>query len=270
MSPSGTTVVCVAASERTWHNLERYCFNSAFSAQRRNVALAIGFNGYDPDAFRYLSRFEPEYLYPRPNTGHDLANFDNILKRLPAFDRYIFLHDDHWFYDPSWLPVLGALAADHPEIDAWGNLVAFDVAGEFREYYVHLARALGYHELAEQRFAHFLQGLAGVYSRRAIDLLLALDGIPHLHRSVQIGAQVCERLFSGLLLDRGLMFGQIPPGFELYLLHRDHSIVKHKLDEAAALLAAGEPARAQEIFGLLRQLRPDDTELQGRIARLTR
>jgi hypothetical protein len=268
MEPKASTVVCVSASERTWHNLERYCFNSPFRAQRQKFALAIGFNGYDADGLKLIEQMEPEYLFTRPNTGHDLANFDNILKRLPAYDRYILLHDDHWFHDVRWLDVLSQLAASRSDVDVWGNLARWDVEGEFREYYVQLTGFLGYEEMLDRRFAHFLQGLAGIYTGEVVRKILAMDGIPHLHRSVQVAAQVCERLFSGLLLEEGISFGQIPPGYELYLLHRDHSILKVKLEEAATLIANGERARAEEIFDTLRSLRPDDSTLRIRIEQL--
>lgn len=263
-----TTVVCISASERTWQNLERYCFNSIFRSQRKRFVLAVGFNGHNADALRYIDGLEPEHLFVRPNTGHDLANFDNILKRLPAFDAYILLHDDHWFYDTAWFDVLGRLADTHEGIDVWGNLVGFDVEGEFLGYYAQLARALGYNELADRTFPHFLQGLAGIYSRKAIDIALEMDGIPHVHRNVQAAAQVCERLFSGLLLDRGVTFGQIPPGYELYLMHRDHSIMKAKLEEAARFLSVGDTRSAEGIFAVLRNLRPGDGVLETRIGNL--
>jgi hypothetical protein len=268
MGPNASTVVCVSASERTWKNLERYCFNAPFRAQRRNFALAVGFNGYDADGLRLIEHLEPEHLFIRPNTGHDLANFDNILKRLPAFDRYILLHDDHWFHDPRWLDVLDQLARSHPEVGVWGNLSQWDVEGKFSEYYMQLTGFLGYEEMASRKFQWFLQGLAGVYNGVVVKKILAMDGIPHLHRSVQIAAQVCERLFSGLIQEAGTTFGQIPPGYELYLLHRDHSIVKVKLEEAATLIAYGERTRAEEIFEILSDLRPDDHNLRTRIEHL--
>jgi hypothetical protein len=268
MQSDVSTVVCVSASERTWPNLERYCFNAPFRAQRKRFALAVGFNGYDPEGLRFVECLEPEYLYVRPNTGHDLANFDNILKRLPAFDRYILLHDDHWFHDCRWMDVLEQLAASHPDVGIWGNLARWDVEGKFREYYMQLAGFLGYEEMADMNFPHFLQGLAGAYEGEVVRKILAMDGIPHLHRSVQVAAQVCERLSSGLLLKEGVVFGQIPPGYELYLLHRDHSIVKVKLEEATALIAHGDRTKAEEIFHVLRDLRPDDQNLRTRIEQL--
>jgi hypothetical protein len=261
-------VVCVATSERTWRNLDRYCFNPVFRAQRHRVALAVGFNGTDPEALRFIERLEPEHLFLRPNTGHDLANFDNMLKRLPAYEQYLFLHDDHWFHDTAWVDTLGGLMARQPGAGVLGNLVPFDVTGEFLEYYTLLTRALGYDEMAETAYPYFLQGLAGLYRRHVVEQILAMDGIPHLHRSVQVAAQVCERLFSGLLLRRGIVLEQIPPGFELYLVHRDHSIVKMKLEQAAGFLASGNGERAEHIFRLLRELRPGDDILESRIAQL--
>lgn len=268
MSNSETTVVCVSASERTWRNLERYCFNAVFRAQRHRVALAVGFNGQDDDALRYIKSLEPEHLFVRRNTGHDLAGFDNILKRLPPYGQYILLHEDHWFHDVHWLDVAGRLLADHPEVGVWGNLAPFDIEGEFLDYYTLFARTLGYGEMVGKRFPHFLLGLAGIYRRPVIEEVLAMDGIPHLHRNVPRAAQVCERLFSGLLLDRGVAFGQIPPGHELYLVHNDHSIVKLKLEEAVTFLGNGDSRRAEEIFALLGELRPHDEALHARINRL--
>jgi tetratricopeptide (TPR) repeat protein len=268
VSTSATTVVCVSASERTWRNLDRYCFNAAFRAQRHRIALAVGFNGRDDDALRYIKGLEPDHLFVRPNTGHDLANFDNILKRLPPYAEYILLHDDHWFHDVRWLDVAGRLLAEHPEVGVWGNLAPFDVDANSLEYYTLLVRSLGYEEMAGKRFPHFLQGLAGMYRGSVMEEILAMDGIPHLHRSVQIAAQVCERLFSGLLLDRGVKFGQIPPGYELYLVHKDHSIVRLKLEEAARFLENGDNRQAEDIFTLLEELRPHDAALHNRIDRM--
>ena len=78
------TVVCVATSERTWRSLARYCFNAPFIANRHKFDLAVGFNGDDPEGRRYLDALTPEYVLTRPNTGHDLANFDNIIKQHPG------------------------------------------------------------------------------------------------------------------------------------------------------------------------------------------
>jgi hypothetical protein len=187
---------------------------------------------------------------------------------LPAHESYLLLHDDHWFHAPDWLDVLGNLLSGHPEVGVFGNLAPFDVQGEFLEYYTVLTRALGYDEMIGVTYPHFVQGLAGMYRRQAVEHILAMDGIPHLHRSVQVAAQVCERLFSGLMLNRGIVFEQIPPGFEMYLVHRDHSIIKMKLEEAGGYLASGDVRRADKIFEVLRKLRPGDTILEARIAQI--
>ncbi|MCC6398690.1 MAG: hypothetical protein IT282_16870 [Bacteroidetes bacterium] len=262
------TIVCVAASECTWKNLRRYCFNAAFRANRHRFDLAVGFNGYDPEAIRFIDTLTPEYLLTRPNTGHDLANFDNILKRVPAHTRYILMHDDHWFFDEEWFDRLLVLLDGSPEIGVFGNLVPYDVQGPFREYYDRLCTVTGYDDVLGHGYPHFLQGLAGIYRGEVIQEVLACDGIPHLHRSIQAAAQVFERVFSALLLNQGVRFAQIPPGFELFLVHRDHSIILIKLEQAAHCLDAGDRDSAENIFAMLKELRPDDADLMKRIEEL--
>ena len=259
------TVVCVATSERTWQSLWRYCLNAPFIANRHKFDLAIGFNGDDPEGRRSLDTLTPEYVLMRPNTGHDLANFDNIIKHIPAYDRYVFMHDDHWFYDEEWFERLEELHLSSPEIGVFGNLVRFDLQGDFREYHDRFCSIMGYAEVIGKPYPHFVQGLAGSYTGAVIRKVLDMDGIPHMHRSVQSAAQVFERVFSGLLLNQGVQFAQIPPGFEMYLVHRDHSFVAIKLQQAAHHIAGGDREAAEEIFVLLHQLRPGDPSVQQRV-----
>ncbi len=262
------TIVCIAASERTWSNLRQFCFNAAFRANRHRFDLAVGFNGFDPDAERYIDTFTPEYVLPRPNTGHDLANFDNILKRVPDYQRYILLHDDHWFFDEEWLDRLYMLLEDTPEVGVFGNLVPFDVKGTFKEYFDQLCTTNGYDDVPGRMYPHYLKGLAGIYRGEVIKAILADDGIPHLHRSVQPAAQVFERVFSALLLNKGVHFAQIPPGCELYLVQRDHNIVSIRLEQAATYLTLGDRDSAETVFARLMELRPQDADLVKRIADL--
>jgi hypothetical protein len=259
------TVVCVATSERTWHSLGRYCFNAPFIANRHKFDLAVGFNGDDPEGRRYLDTLTPEYVLTRSNTGHDLANFDNIIKNVPLHDHYVLLHDDHWFYDEMWFDRLEDLHESSPDVGVFGNLVRFDLTGDFKEYHDRMCTSMGYDEVIGRPYPHFVQGLAGSYRGSVIRTILEMDGIPHLHRSVQAAAQVFERVFSGLMLNQGIQFGQIPPGFEMYLVHRDHSFVAIKLQQAAQLIGEGNGEAAEEVFAMLHQLRPDDPTVNLRI-----
>ncbi len=263
-------VVCIASSDRTWHNLPRYCFNAPFRSNRHRFDLVVGFNGFDPEAFRFIDTFRPEYLIPRPDTGADVANFDNILKRIPTYETYVLMHDDHWFFDEGWVDRLQDLLEHQPGIDVLGNLVPFDVQGPMKTLFDRLALDLGYDELLGKEYPHFLRGLAGIYRGTVVTDLLNQDGIPHIHRPVQLAAQVFERMFSCLLLEQGFRFGQIPPGYEMYLVHRDHSIIAIKLEQAAAYMTAGEEDHAEQVFATLSELRPADPELQERIEMLRR
>jgi hypothetical protein len=259
------TIVCVATSERTWQSLGRYCFNAPFITNRHRFDLAIGFNGDDHEGRRFLDGLTPEYVLVRPNTGHDLANFDNIIKNVPIYSQYILLHDDHWFYDEDWFNRLEGLLESSPDTDVFGNLVAYDLKGDFKDYHDRLCSLMGYTDVIDRPYPHFVQGLAGMYRGSAIRTVLEMDGIPHLHRSVQAAAQVFERVFSSLMLNRGLQFEQIPPGFEMYLVHRDHSFVAIKLQQASQHLVRGDNEGAESIFIMLNQLRPDDPGVQTRI-----
>ena len=51
-------------------------------------------------------------------------------------------------------------------------------------------------------------------------------------------------------------------------MHRDHSIIKMKLEQATGLLASGNGEGAERVFRLLRELRPGDDILEARIAQV--
>jgi hypothetical protein len=51
----------------------------------------------------------------------------------------------------------------------------------------------------------------------------------------------------------------------MYLVHRDHSFVAIKLQQAAQHIADGNRDGAEEIFVMLHHLRPDDASVKVRI-----
>ncbi len=218
-----TTVVCVVTSERTWRNLLRYCFNHAFKAQRHRFHLAVACNGVI-DAFSgYMAGLKPDYLVQRRNLGFDLAAFDTLLKQIPVerYDSFILLHDDHWFDDELWFDKLSTLAANHPDVDIFGNLLDCS-HDKLVEHFEIVSRILGYGRYMDDPAPVFAQGVAGLFTRRAVDHWLEHDGIPHIHNNLKNVAEICERLASFILYEAGCSFMQIPPGFQRYLRHGEH------------------------------------------------
>jgi hypothetical protein len=211
-------LVCVITSEATWNVLETYCFNDNFKSCRDYFDLAVVLNGRDSSALKYITQLKPEYLFQRPNRGLDLAAFDYAIKNIPLYDYYIFLHDDHWFVDNNWFISLKDLISSD-KADVFGNLVKYNI--HLPKNYDAICKTLGFEKYIPNHYPFFLQGLAGIYKGSVIKYLLEQDGIPHVHTNSKEVGCVCERVHSFILLDKGFRFEQIPPGYELYLKHRD-------------------------------------------------
>jgi len=227
--PDKKPLVCVATSEATWTNLVRYCFNHSFKANRNRFDLAVVCNGVTEDASTYIKTFKPDYFLSRPNLGFDLAGFDALLRHVPSerYERFILLHDDHWFEDEDWLETLLQLADKNPDIDVFGNLLDCST-DKLVEHFEIVGRILGYGRYLEPMPPVFTQGVAGLFSRRAIEVWRQADGIPHIHNNLKNVAEICERLASFMLYANGCSFMQIPPGFQRYLRHGSH--ISHCLE----------------------------------------
>ncbi|MDD2850972.1 MAG: hypothetical protein PHY09_03615 [Desulfuromonadaceae bacterium] len=215
-------IICIATSEATWPNLLRYCFNHHFKANRERFDLAIVCNGSSSAFSGFIESIRPDYFLGRLNLGFDLAAFDALLKYIPVdrYDRYILLHDDHWFDDVDWFDTLLNLSNKNPNIDIFGNLLDCS-EGKLVEHFEIASRILGFGRLLDPIPPVFVQGVAGLFTRKAITAWQQADGIPHIHNNLKNMAEVCERLASYVLYDAGCWFMQIPPGFQRYLRHRD-------------------------------------------------
>lgn len=222
-------LVCVVTSEATWRNLARFCFNHPFKLSRHRFALAVVCNGASDPSMAYLQTFKPDYFINRPNYGFDLAGFDALLRQVPTdqYDRFILLHDDHWFEDEDWFETLSHLADNNPDVDVFGNLLDCST-DKLVEHFEIVSRILGYGRYLEPMPPVFTQGVAGVFSRRAVEIWRQTDGIPHIHNNLKNVAEICERLASFILYANGCNFMQIPPGFQRYLRHGSH--ISHCLE----------------------------------------
>ncbi|HEX9023092.1 MAG TPA: hypothetical protein VF799_04550 [Geobacteraceae bacterium] len=255
-------VVVVLSSERTWHNLARFCFNEHFCANRNRFDLCVVFNGDVSESFPIISPLQPEHLLQRPNLGRDPAALDFALKALPIYEYYVILHDDHWFHAPSWFDYLTGLLREDGSADAYGNLIASYHSTVFEaSFNLVCSVIMNDDRYSADMFPHFLQGMAGIFRGRAIQWLLQRDGVPHTHGNDYSAGEVCERLFSYLLLNEGMVLKQIPPGYELYLRHRDHnralveSILSYlQFDEATYKITAEDADGLAQFASLLQTL----------------
>jgi len=216
------TLALVVTSERTWPNLATYCFNENFLRYRPQFDLAVVLNGPNDAALQSIAKASPDFVFVRPNYGLDPADFDFLLKRIPLdYEYYCLLHDDHWFHPSDWFLQLRTLAAGHLQVDVFGNLVRSNV--QYHPSMDGLSKLLGYDDgYSPDDVPFFIQGMAGLYRKAAINTLLSLDGIPHLHRNVIPVAWLAERLVTAMLWKRGHSFMQIPPGYERFLRHKNH------------------------------------------------
>lgn len=225
-SAGSTTCVIVLTSEPTWEHLRSYCFNSFFIKNRTKFDLCIAFNGIpSAEASMLLSSQQPEHVIIRPNHGMDPAALDECIKNIPLYNFYIVLHDDHWFSHDAWLEQLLTLMQTDATATAYGNLVTSCPykSQAFDTFFEMVSTVTGYEDYHISEFSCYLQGMAGIFRGSAIKQLLALDGVPHTHGNNKKVVEVCERLLSYLLLNNGAVLKQIPPGYELYLRHRDHN-----------------------------------------------
>ena len=224
-APRNEAVVVVITSDATWHAALKYCFNSAFSTHRQFFDLAVMYNGDSAEGLSNIIPFTPDYLMQRVNLGLDPVAFDVSIKSLPSYSQYILLHDDHWFHDPDWFMTLTGLLKRHPEIDVFGNLVREQPDEQVHQYFKRFSLMLGYDGYYLGMYLDFIQGFAGIYRRRAIESLLKNDGFPHIHGSGQyakLAAEMCERLASYILQEGSMKLGQIPPGYDQYLMHKNY------------------------------------------------
>lgn len=211
-------VVCVVSSEKTYNNLDYYCFDSFFLQGRKLVDVALVFNGKPDYIPRSVYITKPNYIWVRPNLGLDPGGFNFLISNIPQYKYYLLLHDDHHFADGNWAENFYGLVKTNPNIHVWGNLFstkldAFKTIRLFNEF-------LDYRTEID-KFTHFIQGYAGLYKNEVIKSLLENNnGITTTDLSDSFICQCLERYHSYFLYKNGFIFGQIPPGYEKYLLHK--------------------------------------------------
>ncbi len=211
-------IVCVVSSEKTYFNLDKFCFNSFFAQGRNLVDVALVFNGKPNEIPNSVYIVKPNFIAVRPNLGLDPGGLNFLISFLPDYSYYLLLHDDHHFADANWVHLFYNLLYSKPEIDVWGNLFstkldAFISNKLFLDFLDYRAEF--------DSFTHFIQGYAGLYKYKVIKTLKETgNGIIYPNLNDSFLCQCLERYHSYFLYKCGFIFGQIPPGYEKYLLHK--------------------------------------------------
>ncbi len=164
-------ILSIVTSEKTWRRTETLGLKNDIEAARENFDLAIVINGKSDEAREFFGQFEPEYYFERENKGYDPAAVEFLFKNIPLYDITIILHDDHKFEDPAWFEKLVKFTASEKEIDIWGNILPITANGEFLDY---LERRGFDFETNPLEFS-VLQGMAGIFSKNAIEKLKSIE-----------------------------------------------------------------------------------------------
>jgi hypothetical protein len=207
----------VATSEKTWKKLTTYCFNSVFLNQRAKFDLAVCFNGSDARACAVLDLAKPNYVLHRSNEGFDIGAFYHAFKNTPRYDRYILLHDDHEFRDSLWFEKLTCLNDQNDDETLFGNLIY--VPEEIKSKLQQIAKTFSQNGVLPQSFSCYIHGLGGLFTRRAIECLLEVGDLPYVNTRDKDQAILAEVISNFLLCLKGFKLFQIPPGYDLFLIH---------------------------------------------------
>jgi hypothetical protein len=216
---NNNTVLCIAAHSHTMAKMQKYCFNQNYFPNRNKFDLCVVFNDVDSETHEYVKTLDPEYLFVKRNFGLDQSAFDYAINHTKQYENYYLLHYDHWFTDANWFDRLNQ-EIEAKGVDVLGNLVR-PATLNFPQAYQIVSTAFGLGDLLAEKFDCFLQGGAGLYRASAIEALKSRGGIPYGRSNNREIAFICERLQSFLLLDSGVSFGQIEPGYERYLKHAE-------------------------------------------------
>jgi hypothetical protein len=220
--------VCVATSEQTWRRNEIMTFNAAFFTAKELFDLAVVHNGQvTPPAETYFRSVPIDHFLPRENVGNEGGAFTEAIERLPAYEWYLFLHDDHWFWQRDWCEqILRVL--EHRDRTCFGNLVTMKF--HWDEECNALCERWNFVLAPADYVFPMLQGMAGLHPRSAIEIFLKHGGVPHLdYRQDAFRGlnHFTELAFSLFLIHAGFSLESLPGGFEYFLLHGSNALCEH-------------------------------------------
>lgn len=210
------SIISIITSEKTWKNLSGFGFDRKILERRGEFELAFVFNGFDDEGIKYLQKFNPDYFFLRPNLGFDPAAVEHLIKLIPVYNTTLIIHDDHWFEEGDWLGSIGRLRDENPETDVWGNVL---IANTEKKYYEFCENNnLGFLKVINPNKAGLLQGLAGIFSARAIKKLKSLTfNFPQTN--IKEIAEMGEWAFSSALDYLNLIKKQLPGDIFNFMRH---------------------------------------------------
>jgi len=223
--------------------LSKFGFDKKLEEQRDKFDLAFVLNGYQNEAIEFISKFNPDYFFLRPNIGYDPAAVEHLLKLIPIYNTTLILHDDHWFEDSNWLEKIIELRTNNPKIDIWGNIFNSLPPNDIEKYFDDRELTI----LTHSNSNDFLHGLSGVYTSNAINKLKKFSFNFPLTFDKHT-ADLGERTFSYALKYLELSFEQFPEGIFKFLLHNESNERDHLFWTANILANKGNFREARDYF----------------------
>ncbi len=159
-------LICIISSEKTWRRIQTLGLQKNLEAFRPEFDLAFVLNGNDAAATEFIDSFSPEFFFVRENSGMDPAAIEFLLKKIPAYEWTVILHDDHRFGSENWFDKIKEIA-ENPEADVYGNVLPITLPADFWDY----VENRGFAEMMQSSEISVLQGMAGLFSKRAINIL---------------------------------------------------------------------------------------------------
>lgn len=213
------TIVAVVSSEKTYQRLDQILFNDAFLYNRDKFDLAVVFNSDIDIPIKFKTNLD--YIYFRENVGLDPGGFNYLIQKLPEYEYYILLHDDHFFLDINWFDISINLMKLNPNIDIIGNILFNQLPPKLQVLFDSFIKSLHLeHILKFSESPLFIHAMAGIYRKKVIIAIKKKYGsIPFIQNNDKLLAMFCERLTTLLVNDFSFKYAQFPGEIFTFLYH---------------------------------------------------
>ncbi|MGD8782224.1 MAG: hypothetical protein PVH88_25070 [Ignavibacteria bacterium] len=236
-------LISIITSEKTWSNFSKFGFDEQIKKLRDKFDFAVVLNGHHYDAIDFYRQFKPEYFFLRPNLGFDTAAIAYFIDLVPEYDRYLIMHDDHWFGDDNWFDRINNLKDEQNDVDIWGNILMQGPMANFKKY----CHDVNLSELADNDKVDFLHGMSGLFNLQAISKLKNFK-IPYIMSTEKEVAFLGERLFSNIIAHLGLKMAQFPEGIFNFFLHGEDNYKNHLFSTANVAFLKKDFQLAKEYY----------------------
>ncbi|HOM64778.1 MAG TPA: hypothetical protein PK591_03035 [Ignavibacteriales bacterium] len=241
-------VVAIVSSEKTFEKLDQIVFNDAFLTNRHKFDLAVVFNSNTKIENNFKTNFD--YIFYRENIGLDPGGFNYLIQKLPDYNYFFLMHDDHFFLDNNWLDFSIQIIKDNPNVDILGNILFNQLPSSLQNHFDSFIKSLNLnHLLNYSKNPEFIHGISGLFTFKAIKALKSKYGsIPFVNSNDKLMAMFCERLTTLLFNDCSINYAQFPGEIFTFLYHGTNNTLSVYFSEANKYLALNNIEKAIEYF----------------------